>query len=83
MITRKELEEMRSVDPRTVDRSTLVDIDTVKIDQSLPKKERIEAYIRQVKNPYCYLQNGVVVKISFADKESLEDCIKRCISQAI
>ena len=83
MITREELEAMKNVDPRTVDRSTLVDIDTVEIDRSLPKKERIEDYLRQVKNPYCYLHNGVVVKISFAGKESLEDCMKRCIQQAM
>lgn len=83
MITRAELEKMRNIDPRTVDRSTLVDIDTVQIDRSLSKKERIEDYIRQVKNPYCYLQNGVVVKISFAGKEKLEDCVKRCIDQAL
>ncbi len=83
MITREELEEMRNVDPRMADRATLVDIDTVEIDQSLTKKERIEDYIRQVKNPYCYIIDGVVVKLSFAGKESLEDCMKRWITQAM
>ena len=79
----KTFEEMRNADPRTVDRETLVDVDTVEIDKSLPKKERIESYLRQIKNPYCYLQNGIVVKISFAGKESLESCVSRCINQSL
>ena len=37
----------------TIDRDDLVDISTVKIDQSLPRDERIADYIRQIKNPYC------------------------------
>lgn len=41
---------------------------------SLPQEQRIKDYIRQVKNPYCYLDNGVVVHISFADTDAtLED----------
>lgn len=78
-----ELEEMKNVDPKTVDRSTLVEISDVKIDRSLPKKDRITDYFEQIKNPYCYLQNGVVVKISFSGKESLESCISRCITQSM
>jgi hypothetical protein len=61
-------------DIRTVDRDELVDISTVRIDPSLPQEQRIKDYIRQVKNPYCYLDNGVVVHISFADTDAtLED----------
>ncbi|MCD8107317.1 MAG: hypothetical protein LUE20_05075 [Oscillospiraceae bacterium] len=54
----KQLEEMKSVDIRTVERSTLVDINTVEINTSLPPTERIVDYIRQIKNPYCYLDHG-------------------------
>ena len=32
-------------------------------------------YIRQIKNPYCYLEGKTVVKISFADTDrTIEDC---------
>jgi hypothetical protein len=61
---------------RTVDRSELVDIETVEIRSELPKEERIMDYLRQIKNPYCFLSHGVVVKISFSGKKKLEDCIK-------
>ena len=59
---------------QTIDRDDLVDISTVKIDQSLPRDERIADYIRQVKNPYCYRSGDIVVRISFAQTEAtLED----------
>lgn len=57
------LAEMRDIDIKTVDRSTLVDMNTVKIDASLPQKERMQEFIRQIKNPYCYLDQGIVVKV--------------------
>lgn len=68
------LEEMRNIDIRTVDRDSLVDINDVKIDMNLPREERLIEFIRQIKNPYCYRCGKVVVKISFADTEvTLED----------
>ena len=75
----KKLEEMKDVDVRTVDKSTLVDISTVEIDTSLPPVERIVDYIRQIKNPYCYLDHGMVIKISFAGKKSMEEALRHYI----
>jgi len=46
-------------------RAELVDINTVHIDPSLPPAERAAEYIRQVKNPYCFLCNGAVVRLKF------------------
>ena len=76
----EELQEMAAVDIRTVDRSTLVELDDVEIHEELPQAERIADYIKQIKNPYCYKSHGVVVKISFAGKCSLEESLSRCIS---
>ena len=70
------LEEMRDIDPRTVDKSTLAQIGDVKIDPKLSKGERINEYIRQLKNPYCYLDGDTVVKISFSETDrTIEDCM--------
>lgn len=76
----EKLKKMAEVDIRTVDKETLVDIKDVEIDKTLPKQERVMEYIRQIKNPYCYLCNGVIVKISFSGNRKLEDCISDCIS---
>lgn len=75
-VTSEELREMSEVDIRTVDRSTLVDAETVKINTELPIEERIADYIAQIKNPYCYLYKGMAIKISFSGKRKLEDCMK-------
>ena len=69
-------EAMKNVDPRKVDRATLRDRSTVRIDPDAPTEERIRAWIEQLGNPYVYLDGGVVVKLSFADKgETIEDRI--------
>lgn len=67
---------MKNVDPRKVDRAALRDRSTVRIDPDAPTEERIRAWIKQLGNPYVYLDSGVVVKLSFADKgETIEDRI--------
>jgi hypothetical protein len=78
-ITAEALKQMSEADIRTVDKNELVDIETVEIRTDLPKEERILDYIRQIKNPYCYLSHGVVVKISFSGKKKLEDCIQNAM----
>lgn len=75
-LTSEELKVLREVDIRTVDRSSLVDAECVNINTELSTEERIADYIRQIKNPYCYLYKGMVVKISFSGKRKLEDCMK-------
>ena len=68
------LEQMKNIDPRTVDRDSLRDIESVSIDASLPKPERITEFVRQIGNPYCYRHGKYVVKVSFADTGvTLED----------
>lgn len=55
-------EEMKTIDVRTVDPETLVDVTGIVIDESLSKEERKAEYLRQVKNPYCFRVGDVVVK---------------------
>ena len=71
------LEEMKAVDPRTVDRSTLVQRASVKIGTEGSREERMKEYLSQIGNPYCYLEGKTVVKISFSDTDrTIEDCIR-------
>ncbi len=74
-----KLRKMAEVDIRTVDPAELVDIEDVHIKAELPKEERIIDYISQIKNPYCYLYHGMVVKVSFTGKRRLEDCLTDCL----
>ncbi|MDD7024542.1 MAG: hypothetical protein PUI37_06760 [Oscillospiraceae bacterium] len=76
------LEEMKNVDVRSVDRDSLVDIADIKVDPSLSREERIADYLSQIKNPYLFICNGVVVKLSFADTtHTLEDRTEQYIRQ--
>mgnify|MGYP006916249793 CR=1 FL=1 len=75
------LEEMKNVDPRTVDRSTLRQRKDVRVKKSGTPPERILDYISQIGNPYCYLEGKTVVKLSFADtNRTLEDCVREYLS---
>lgn len=74
------IEEMKFVDIRTVDRDSLVDINTVIVNPELPRAERFRCFVEQIKNPYCYRCGDVVVKVGFADTDrTLEDCLEQYI----
>ena len=82
--TQEELESMKNVDIRTVNPATLRDIRDVKINTDLPKEQRIQDYIRQIGNPYCYRHGKYVVKISFADTDvTLEERLQAYIRSKI
>jgi hypothetical protein len=71
------VEEMKNVDIRTVRREDLVDIHDVEIDQTLPKEQRIQQFVQQIKNPYCFKCGDVIVKTSFAKTDvTLEECMQ-------
>lgn len=75
-------DEMKKLDPENVDRDTLVDIASVKVDSTLPKEAWLREYLRQIRNPYLFLCNGVVVKIAYADtKDTIEDRLEQYIRQ--
>ena len=75
-----KLEEMKTIDIRTVDPKTLVDRKSIKVDKQLPRDQRLKQYIEQIKNPYCYLDGDVVVKVSLTDDDvTLEERIKAYI----
>lgn len=61
-MTKEEIEALKNVDLKTVDPESLVDIRDVHIDESLPKKERMKEFVRQIRNPYCYRIGDMVVK---------------------
>lgn len=73
-----DLEQMKNVDIRTVDRESLVDITDVQINEKIPQKQRFDDFLHQIKNPYCYRCGNVVVKISFSDTDAtLEDRLEQ------
>lgn len=63
------------------DTDSLVDIRDICVDPSLPKRERIMEYVRQIRDP-CHFKCGkFTVKASFAESgPSIEDCLRSILS---
>ena len=55
-------------DIQAVDIQNLVDINDVKIDTTMKKADRIQNFIRDIKNPYCFRCKNTVVKVSFCSE---------------
>lgn len=69
MTIEDQINEMKHVDIQTVDKSTLVDIRTVTINEKLPVEERIRQLVEGLHNPYCFLVGDIAVKIEYEDTE--------------
>lgn len=56
----------------------LVDIRTVNIDMDLPKDQRIQSFIKQIKNPYLFRCGDMVIQSVFSDTEiTLDERLKQ------
>ena len=63
----EELQRMRDVDLKYVDKSTLGDLQKVRIKKELPIPERVADFISQIGNPYCFKVGDMVVKLKFKE----------------
>ena len=80
----KKYKDLKNVDVRTVDKSELVDIEDVKININDKPEKKMQDYINQIKNPYCFLCKGYAVKLAFADNNrTIEDCFTEAIGALI
>ena len=71
------IEAMKTVDPKNVDRSVLVQRSSVRLNPDAPREDRLRDFIRQIKNPYCYMDGKTVVKITFSNTDTtMEDCLE-------
>lgn len=65
----EDLKELAEVDIRTIEKDALVEIGEVRIDPELERVERITSFVQQIKNPYCFMCDGVIVKVGFTETE--------------
>lgn len=65
----QEIEKLKAVDIRTVDKSLLSNIKDIQINSKLPVEERIADFVQQTANPYCQIINGVAVKFIFSNED--------------
>ena len=68
------LKKLENVDICSVSKEELVNLRNVKINLEERREERIKEFLTQVKNPYCFVCDGIIVKMRFSDcNETLED----------
>ena len=74
----EEWENWRSVDIRTVNRDGLVDITRIPEDDSdgMDKEMQIRNFLKNVKNPYCFMVGDIIVKSSFIEGASLKQRLR-------
>lgn len=65
MIDKLQLQKMQSVDITQEDRSKLVNICDIHIDASLPADRKMQSYLEQIVNPYCFLCEDTPVRVRF------------------
>ena len=77
-MTLKELEQLKQVDVRTISHNELIDLKEIKIDEEKKKKQRIQQFVEQVKNPFCFKVGEIVVSVGFSnDGISFEERMKQ------
>lgn len=65
-ISNIDFEALKQVDVRTADPDALIDINSVLIPENLTREERIEEFVRQIKNPYCFKVGKIAVSVGFS-----------------
>ena len=66
----EQVHQMKNRDIRTIEQSELQELPQDAVEHGLPQEERLKNLLDKVRNPYCYLDNGIIVKLNFAPRGS-------------
>lgn len=56
----------------------IVNIEDVKVNSALPKEARIKQFIEEIKNPYHFMVDDVIVNVVFTENRStLQDRLQQ------
>ena len=81
MLSRQELEEFSSLDIKDIDANELQELKEVKLYSDLPVQERLELFLCQIGNPYCFKVNGTPVQVSFSDsRKTLDEALNNYLT---
>ncbi len=80
MMSKTDLERCARADLHTCCPRDLVDLKDVTIDTSLPVAQRIDRFLDQVRNPYLFQVDGLVVKVKFAGSKRVSSALGTLLS---
>ena len=74
----------KNIEIEDVNREEITDIKNIKINDKLPKEERIIDFLKKVNNPYIIKVNDVLVKNTFSNRNIVfSDCFKNVLKNNI
>jgi len=81
LLSRQELERLRYLDIKDIDANDLQELSEVKLYSDLPVQERLELFLCQIGNPYCFKVNGTPVQISFSgNRKNLDEALNNYLT---
>ena len=73
--------EFEKLELMNLNRVNLKELSDIKINQTGTIEEKLNSFLEQIKNPYCFLVNGTAVQISFQNhNQTLDDCLTHYLS---
>ncbi len=72
------LVECRNINPDGTNKP--IDLNSTKVNTSLPACERINSFLSQIKNPYLFCVDGIEVKLEFTGNTRLTDLMAKVLS---
>jgi hypothetical protein len=80
-MSRGELEKLKYIDINEIDPEDLQELSEVRLHSDLPVQERLELFLCQIRNPYCFKVNGTPVQVSFSDgRKTLEEALNNYLT---
>ena len=80
-MSRGELEKLKYIDINEIDPEDLQELSEVRLHSDLPVQERLELFLCQIGNPYCFKVNGTPVQVSFSDgRKTLEEALNNYLT---
>jgi len=73
LLSKQELERLKSLDINEIDETELQELSEVKLYSDLPVQERLELFLCQIGNPYCFKVHGTPVQVSFSSSRKTLD----------
>ena len=76
LLSRNEMEELSKVSITSICPSELEELTSITIFTNASTGERMEMFLNDIKNPYCFKINGLPVKINFNNhNKTLEESL--------
>ena len=75
LISSFQLSKMRDIELSSCKTDTLVDLRDITIDLNKPVIDRIDSFLQQIKNPYLFKVDDVIVKVKYGSGKTFDESL--------